>query len=104
VVLIEALASGRPVVSTAVGGVPEVVVDGQTGFTVSVSDVNGVAEATLRLLADPVLARTLGNAGRQHVYPRYDSSRLVEDMKDLYLRELTALGRLPSHTRNGVTA
>lgn len=101
VVLIEALASARPVVSTAVGGVPEVVVDGVTGITVPVSDVQALAEATLTLLRDHVLARKLATAGRQHVYPRYDSSRLVEDVKALYLRELAALGRFP---RIGVPA
>jgi glycosyltransferase involved in cell wall biosynthesis len=101
VVLIEALASARPVVSTAVGGVPEVVVHGETGLTVPVSDVPALAEATLTLLRDPVLARRLGAMGRQHVYPRYDSSRLVDDVKDLYVRELAALGRLQSL---GVTA
>jgi glycosyltransferase involved in cell wall biosynthesis len=96
VVLIEALASGRPVVSTAVGGVPEVVIHGETGLTVPVSDVAALAEATLTLLRDPILAKRLGAVGRQHVYPRYDSSRLVDDVKSLYLRELAALGRLPS--------
>jgi glycosyltransferase involved in cell wall biosynthesis len=84
-----------------VGGVPEVVVNGQTGLTVPVSDGPALAEATLRLLRDQVLARRLGAAGRQHVYPRYDSSRLVDDVKDLYLRELAALGRAPTL---GVTA
>jgi len=96
VVLIEALASARPVVSTAVGGVPEVVIDGQTGLTVPVSDVTALAKATLTLLGDHVLANKLGAAGRRHVYPGYDSSRLVDDVKDLYLRELAALGRFPS--------
>ena len=110
VVLIEALASARPVVSTAVGGVPEVVVDGQTGLTVPVSDVGALAEAIVQLLRDPLMAKRLASAGRQHVYPGYDSSRLVDDVKDLYLRELAALGRLPKEastsTRpsNGVTA
>jgi glycosyltransferase involved in cell wall biosynthesis len=101
VVLIEALASARPVVSTAVGGVPEVVVHGETGLTVPVSDVPALAEAILTLLRDPVLAQRLATAGRQHVYPRYDSSRLVGDVRNLYLRELDALGRRP---RIGVTA
>jgi glycosyltransferase involved in cell wall biosynthesis len=97
VALIEALASARPVVSTAVGGVPEVVVDGQTGLTVPVSDVSALADAILTLLRDRALAERLGTAGRRHVYPRYDSSRLVEDVRQLYLRELTAQGRaLPS--------
>ena len=101
VVLIEALASARPVISTAVGGVPEVVIHGETGLTVPVSDVSALAEASLTLLRDPVLAKRLGAAGRQHVYPRYDSSRLVDDVRNLYVRELDALGRRP---RIGVTA
>jgi glycosyltransferase involved in cell wall biosynthesis len=91
--LIEALASARPVVSTAVGGVPEVVVDGETGLTVPSGDAEAVANAVLRLLHDPSLAARLGAAGRRHVYPRYDSSRLVEDVKHLYLSELAARGR-----------
>lgn len=93
VALIEALASARPVVATAVGGVPEVVVHGQTGLTVSVSDVSALAEAMLTLLRDRALADGLGQAGRRHVYPRYDSSRLVDDVRQLYLRELVAQGR-----------
>jgi glycosyltransferase involved in cell wall biosynthesis len=88
VVLIEALAAARPVVSTAVGGVPEVVVHGTTGLTVPVSDVSALAEAILSLLRDPARAERLGQAGRLHVYPRYDSSRLVDDVRQLYLREL----------------
>ncbi|MGI9149130.1 MAG: glycosyltransferase family 4 protein [Chloroflexota bacterium] len=101
VALIEALASARPVVSTAVGGVPEVVVHGETGLTVPASDVAALAEASLRLLRDPSLARRLGSAGRQHVYPRYDSSRLVTDVRNLYLHELEAVGPRPV---NGVSA
>jgi glycosyltransferase involved in cell wall biosynthesis len=95
--LIEALASARPVVSTAVGGVPEVVVDGQTGLTVGPSDPAALADAILSLFRDPEKASRLGSAGRRHVYPSYDSSRLVDDVKNLYLRELAAAGRvLPS--------
>ena len=56
-----------------------------------------LAEAMLRLLRDRELAARLGVAGRRHVYPRYDSSRLVDDVKSLYLRELAGRGRtLPS--------
>ena len=93
VVLIEALASARPVVATAVGGVPEVVVHGETGLTVPVSDVAALGGAVLTLLRDRPLANRLGKAGRRHVYPRYDSSRLVEDVRQLYLHELAAQGR-----------
>jgi glycosyltransferase involved in cell wall biosynthesis len=93
VALIEALAAARPVVSTAVGGVPEGVINGVTGLTVPVSDVAALADAVLSLLRNRPLAERLGAAGRLHVYPRYDSSRLVDDMRNLYLRELTARGR-----------
>lgn len=97
VALIEALASARPVVSTAVGGVPEVVLDGRTGLLVPPSQPERLAAAILRLLDDPAYASGLGAAGRQHVYPRYDAGRLVEDMRALYLGELAARGRpLPS--------
>ncbi|GAC1318657.1 MAG: glycosyltransferase family 4 protein [Chloroflexota bacterium] len=94
VALIEALASARPVVSTAVGGVPEVVVHGETGLTVPRNDAGALADAIVRLLTDRDLAQKLGAAGRRHVYPRYDSSRLVADVKELYLRELAARGRV----------
>ncbi len=102
VVLIEALASARPVVATAVGGVPEVVVHGETGLTVPVSDVAALGGAVLTLLRDRPLADRLGKAGRRHVYPRYDSSRLVEDVRQLYLHELAAQGR--AVPRSGVPA
>jgi glycosyltransferase involved in cell wall biosynthesis len=97
VALIEALASARPVVATAVGGVPEVVLDGQTGLLVPPSDPPALARGILRVLNDAELALALGSAGRRHVYPRYASRRLVDDIRDLYLRELAARGRpLPS--------
>jgi glycosyltransferase involved in cell wall biosynthesis len=102
VALIEALAAARPVVSTAVGGVPEVVIHGATGLTVPSADPPTLAAAIVTLLEDRGLAARLAVAGRRHVYPRYDSTRLVDDVRNLYLRELGVRGRgLP---RVGVTA
>jgi glycosyltransferase involved in cell wall biosynthesis len=91
--LIEALASARPIISTRVGGVPDVVVDGVTGLTVASGDAAGIADGVLRLLRDRELAGRLAAAGRRHVYPRYDSSRLVDDVRHLYLRELNGRRR-----------
>jgi glycosyltransferase involved in cell wall biosynthesis len=93
VALIEALAAARPVVSTAVGGVPEVVVNGETGLTVLPSQPAAFAEAVVTLLRNRDAAAKLGAAGRGHVYPRYASVRLVEDRRRLYLQELAARGR-----------
>lgn len=93
VALIEALAAARPVVGTAVGGVPEVVVDGSTGLLAPVGQPDAIAGRIITLLTNPAYAAQLGHAGRAHVYPRYASSRLVTDMRDLYLSELAARGR-----------
>jgi glycosyltransferase involved in cell wall biosynthesis len=103
VALIEAMASGRPVVSTAVGGVPEVVVHGVTGLTVPPSDPHAMAQGILCLLRDHALADRLAEAGRRHVYPRYDSSRLVDDVRNLYLRELAPRRHTPATRSEGAT-
>jgi glycosyltransferase involved in cell wall biosynthesis len=93
VAMIEAMASARPVISTEVGGVPDVVVDGVTGLTVPSGDAHAMGDGILRLLRERELADRLAAAGRRHVYPRYDSSRLVKDVRDLYVRELTGRRR-----------
>jgi glycosyltransferase involved in cell wall biosynthesis len=93
VALIEAMASARPVISTQVGGVPDVVVDGVTGLTVPSGDAQAMGQGILRMLRDRDLADRLAAAGRRHVYPRYDSSRLVSDVRNLYVRELAGRGR-----------
>jgi glycosyltransferase involved in cell wall biosynthesis len=102
VALIEALASARAVVATSVGGVTDVVIDRETGMTVRPGDAAAVAQAVIELLADEGLRTRLAEAGRRHVYPRYDSSRLVEDVRQLYLRELLGSGR--TMPRVGATA
>jgi glycosyltransferase involved in cell wall biosynthesis len=68
-----------------------------TGLTVPPADPAALAEGILKLLRDRDLANRMAGAGRRHVYPGYDSSRLVDDVRNLYLRELTGRGRvLPS--------
>jgi glycosyltransferase involved in cell wall biosynthesis len=65
--VLEAMAHGRPVVATAVGGIPELVEDGVTGLLVEPGDVAGLRGALERLLADPVLRRRLGREARRRV-------------------------------------
>ena len=87
--LIEAGAAGVPVVATDVGGVRDVVVDGETGFVVPPGDVNGLGEALLRILDDRRLAEELSQAARRWVRDRYSSDRLVADIRILYLSLLS---------------
>jgi glycosyltransferase involved in cell wall biosynthesis len=89
VVAIEALAARRPVVATRVGGVPDVVRDGVDGFLAGVGDVDALAARLDELARDPALRARLGEAGRDHVVPRYRVSRLVDDVDVLY-RDLLA--------------
>jgi glycosyltransferase involved in cell wall biosynthesis len=96
VVAIEALAAQRPVVATRVGGVPDVVTEGEDGFLVEVGDIDGIAAALARLARDPELRRRMGESGREHVLPRYRVERLVDDVDALYRELLTQQGlRLP---------
>jgi glycosyltransferase involved in cell wall biosynthesis len=93
VTAIEALASGCPVVATRVGGVPDVVRDGEDGFLVEPGDVLALAERLVRLAADPGLRDRLGAAGRERVVPRYRVERMIGDVDGLY-RELLERKRL----------
>jgi glycosyltransferase involved in cell wall biosynthesis len=87
---IESLAGGRPVVATAVGGVPDVVRDGVDGFLVEPGDVDAMADRLARLAADADLRRRMGEAGAESVRARYAVERLLDDMDQLYRRLLAA--------------
>jgi glycosyltransferase involved in cell wall biosynthesis len=96
---IEALAGGRPVVATRVGGVPDVVRDGVDGFLVELGDVEALAEHLGRLAADPELARQMGEAGRERVLERYSVERLIDDVDKLYRSLLEERGIASSSPR-----
>jgi glycosyltransferase involved in cell wall biosynthesis len=81
---IEALAAGRPVVATRVGGVPDVVEEGKDGFLVEPGATEELADRLAQLAADPELRGRMGRAGRDRVLPRYAVHRLVDDVDRLY--------------------
>jgi glycosyltransferase involved in cell wall biosynthesis len=81
---IEALAAGRPVVATRVGGVPDVVAEGEDGFLVEPGATDDLADRLAELARDPELRERMGEAGRQRVLPRYAVDRLVDDVDRLY--------------------
>src|SRR5262249_1547843 len=66
-VILEAMAAGRPVVATRVGGTPELVLDGKTGYLVDRGDAEGLANAVLALLQDDALREAFGLAARRHL-------------------------------------
>jgi glycosyltransferase involved in cell wall biosynthesis len=92
VVAIESLAAERPVVATRVGGVPDVVDEGQDGFLVEVGDVDAIADRLALLARDPELRARFGATGREKVVPRYRVSRLIDDVDALYRELLVETG------------
>jgi glycosyltransferase involved in cell wall biosynthesis len=84
VTAIEALASGCPVVATRVGGVPDVVTDGEDGFLVEPGDVEELAARLAQLANDPDLRGRMGAAGRERMRSRYAVDRLIDDIDRLY--------------------
>jgi glycosyltransferase involved in cell wall biosynthesis len=92
VTVIEALAAERPVVATRVGGVPDVVRDGEDGFLVEAGATEDLADRLGRLARDPALRARMGKKGRERVLPRYAVKRLVDDVDELYRALLSAGG------------
>ena len=90
--LIEAMAAGRPVVATRVGGVPDLIEDGITGVLVTPGEAGAVADAIGALLADRDRASAIGEAGRKHVVPVFGAERLLADMDQLYTELLRRKG------------
>lgn len=83
-VLLEAMAAGRPVVASAVGPIPEIVVDGVTGLLAPPGDPAALAEAVTRLLRDPELAAAFGRAGRARAERELRLDTMVERTEALY--------------------
>jgi glycosyltransferase involved in cell wall biosynthesis len=87
---IEALAAGRPVVATRVGGVPHVVDDGETGVLAEAGDVDALAAGLARLARDPAERERMGRVGAERVRARFGVGRMVDDLDVLYRRLLAA--------------
>jgi glycosyltransferase involved in cell wall biosynthesis len=81
--ILEAMAAGLPVVATAVGGTPEVVVDGETGLLVPPADPEALAAAMERCLEDPRITATFGRAGRARVEAHFGEAAMLRRVEDL---------------------
>ena len=82
--VLEAMAAGLPVVASAVGGVPELVLDGETGILVGPRDTAALAGALARLVADSALRDRLGAAGRLRVEREFSLERFEREHLELY--------------------
>ncbi len=91
VAAIEAMAAARPVVSTEVGGVPDVVEPGVSGLLVPAQAPAAMADALVQLASDPALRCAMGAAGRTRARQRYSHLRLVNDIERTYRTGLETL-------------
>jgi L-malate glycosyltransferase len=82
--VLEALVCGTPVAATAAGGVPEMVVDGETGLLAAIADPASLAEAVLRLLDDPIQAKEMARRGRKRALELFSVEQMVEGNLAVY--------------------
>lgn len=81
---LEAMAAGRPLVGTRIGGTPEQIDDGTSGLLVPRSDAPALAAAILRLLNDDGLRRSMGEAGRRLAATRFSADAIVAELVEFY--------------------
>lgn len=93
--VIEAMASGLPVVATDIRGCREEVVPGETGLLVPARESDPLAEAILRLLREPDLAARMGRAGRGRARELFDERLVIERQREVYMRCLREKGIVP---------
>ncbi len=95
--ILEAMASGLPVIATAVGGNPELVDDARTGHLVPAADPGAIARAIIALALTPEKARAMGNAGRKRIEAQFSITAMIDSYQQIYDR---LLGRMLRSTTN----
>jgi glycosyltransferase involved in cell wall biosynthesis len=103
--ILEAMATGRPVVASRLCGIPDMVEDGVTGFLIPPDDPAALADRIARLLRDPALRQRMGNAARLRVQQRFSAAtnvpRILALMKDEVERQRGARVLLGVDVRRG---
>jgi glycosyltransferase involved in cell wall biosynthesis len=93
------MACGRPVVATTMGGIPEVVIDGETGLLVPPGDPVALAAALGRLIGDASLRRRLGRAGRERAVQRYAHRTVATQNLAVYAEVINGQHGRVTHAR-----
>ena len=83
--MVQALAVGIPAIGFALDGTPEVVINGETGFTTPAEDIGMVSEYTAKLLDDPEMRQRLGNAGKAKVLEQFDWRKMADILEKEYI-------------------
>ncbi len=96
-VVIESMASGKPFIGTLSGGIPEILVDGETGFLVPVQSPERIAALLVRLAHDPALRERIGRSAREAVLASFSEPRLASEMGAIYTAVHTSAA-LPNHS------
>jgi glycosyltransferase involved in cell wall biosynthesis len=89
IVLIEAMAAGKPAISTNTSSMPEIIVDGQTGYLVPPGDAETLANRAIALLQNSSLREQFGRAGRERVAALFTLERMIEQLENFLQREVS---------------
>lgn len=84
IALIEAMAAGKPVIGTALGGIPEVIEDKENGLLVPPKDSPALANAIISILSNDKMAQEMGNRGREIVKSKFSSHIMINKIENLY--------------------
>ena len=99
--ILEGMFHGHPILATGAGGVPEVVVDGETGFLLPVGDIDGFAARMEEIAQDPGRFRPMGERGRARAEALFSADRIVGRYLDVYRRVLAPEGTGSGLTKGG---
>ncbi len=88
IVLIEAMAAYRPVITTNVSSMPEIVIDGETGYLIEPGNSEMLAERAIALLTDPQLRKTMGQKGNARVQNLFSQVAMINHLEAVFQREL----------------
>jgi N-acetyl-alpha-D-glucosaminyl L-malate synthase BshA len=94
-VALEAMACEVPVITTNIGGIPEVVEHGQDGYLFNVGDTDGMSAACVDLIKNPERRLEMGQHARQHAQSEFCASKIVKRYEELYRQTLASAGKSP---------
>lgn len=101
-VFVEAMAAGIPAIGTTVGAIPEMIVEGETGFVVAPDDRRALGERIALLLGDPALRKRMGASGRRRVETHYDARKNAARLEQIFVNTATSGQRLAIDARQPV--